>query len=202
MANEILSLLLKEYEQKRVRAELDLERRKEELYKKIPRLADIEEDLSKQAIKTAKAMLTSNKNGIKELNIYVEKLKKEKENILKNNKLNSEYLKPKYECKDCDDTGYIVNSDYTTTMCHCLRQKMLDRAYNKSNMSNLDKENFDNFNLNVFSNEKDKNSNISPRENMEYIQNKCKEFVKDFDKTDTKNLLFTGNIGLRKNIYV
>ena len=202
MANEVLSLLLKEYEQKRVRAELDLERRKEELYNTVPRLAQIEEELSKHAIKTAKELLNNNKNGVKELNEYVEKLKKEKANILKSRHLDGSYLKPKYECKDCNDTGYIVNSDYTTTMCHCLKQKMLDKSYNKSNMSNLDKENFETFNINVFSQEKDPRFNMSPRDNMEYIYKKCKEFVENFENTDTKNLLFTGNIGLRKNFFI
>lgn len=202
MSNEVLSILLKEYEQKRRRAELDLEKRKEDLYNKIPRLAEIELELSKHAISTAKEMLKNNKNGVKELNIYVEKLKKEKESILKSKKLDSSYLKPKYECKDCNDTGYITNQDYTTTMCHCLRQKMLDRSYNKANISNLDKENFEKFNINVFSDVKDKNHNISPRKNMEYIQKKCIKFVENFDNPDTKNLLFTGNIGLRENIYV
>ena len=86
MANEVLSSLLKEYEQKRVRAELDLDRRKEELYKNVPRLSQIEEELSKYAINTAKEMLKGNTNGVKELNVYVEKLKKEKENILKKEK--------------------------------------------------------------------------------------------------------------------
>ena len=72
MANEILSSLIKEYEQKRVSAELDLERRKEELYKKIPRLAQIEKELSMHAIKTAKEML-NDKNKDED-----EKNKKEK----------------------------------------------------------------------------------------------------------------------------
>lgn len=202
MANEVLSSLLKEYEQKRLRAELNLEKRKEELYNAVPRLAQIEEELSKYAINTAKQMLINNKNGVKELNIYVEKLKREKENILKSRKLDSSYLKPKYECKECNDTGYIVNSDYTTTMCHCLKQKMLDRSYNKSNMSNLDKENFETFNFKVFSDVKDSRFNMSPRDNMEYIQKKCIEFVQNFDESNTKNLLFTGNIGLRKDFYV
>lgn len=202
MANEILSSLLKEYEKKRRMAEIDLETRKEKLYNDVPRLAQIEEELSKHAINTAKEMLQNNKNSVKELNIYVEKLKKEKEKILKSKKLDSSYLKPKYECKDCNDTGYIVNEDYTTTMCHCLKQKMLDKSYNKSNMSNLDKENFETFNIKVFSDVKDKNTNMSPRKNMEYIHKKCLEFVENFDNPNSKNLLFTGNIGLRKNIYV
>lgn len=202
MANEILSSLLKEYEQKRVKAELDLERRKEKLYKEEPRLAQIEQELSNHAINTAKALLNNSKNGVEELNNYVEKLKKEKEEILKQNNLDNSYLKPKYECQDCKDTGYIQNSDYTTSMCHCLKQKMLDKSYNKSNISNLDKENFQTFNLNVFSDKKDERFNTSPRENMEYINKKCIEFVKEFDNPQNKNLLFTGNIGLRKNIYV
>ncbi|MBR3163201.1 MAG: hypothetical protein IKF17_03795 [Clostridia bacterium] len=202
MANEILSSLLKEYEQKRLRAELDLEKRKEELYKNVPRLAQIEDKLSKYAINTAKEMLKNNKNTINELNIYVEKLKKEKKNILESIKLDSSYLKPKYECLDCNDTGYIVNEDFTTTMCHCLKQKILDKSYNKSNISNLDKENFKTFNLNIFSETIDEKNGMSPRDNMKYIYDKCKEFVDEFNNPNTKNLLFTGNIGLRKNFYV
>ena len=38
MSNEILNSLLKDYEQKKLQAELDSEKRKEELYQKIPRL--------------------------------------------------------------------------------------------------------------------------------------------------------------------
>lgn len=202
MTNEILSSLLKEYEQKRVRAELDLDRRKEELHKKVPRLAQIEQELSKHAINTARKLLNDNKTDIEELNKYVEILKKEKEEILKKENLDISYLKPKYECEDCKDTGYIQNNDYTTEMCHCLKQKILDKSYNKSNISNLDKENFQTFNINVFSENIDERFEMSPKENMKYIYEKCTEFVKEFDNPEYKNLLFTGNIGLRKNIYV
>lgn len=197
MANEVLSSLLKEYEQKRLRAELDLDARKEKLYKSVPELAEIEEQLNRYAINTAKELLKNNKNNIEELNEYVEKLKKKKEDILKKEKIDLLYLKPKYECKDCKDTGYITNSDYSTSMCHCLKQKLLDKSYNNSNMSNLDKENFATFNINVFSEKKDERFKISPKENMEYIHKKCIEFVERFDDPETKNLLFTGNIGLR-----
>ena len=52
-------------------------------------------------------------------------------------------------------------------MCSCLKQKIYDIEYNKSNMSNLEKQNFNNFNLNFYSDEINKqkyNSDISPRE--------------------------------------
>ena len=45
MANELLNSLLKEYEHKKMQAELDLEKRKELLYKKIPRLSEIESEI-------------------------------------------------------------------------------------------------------------------------------------------------------------
>ena len=41
MSNQILNNLLKEYDKKRIKAELDLEERKESLYSSIPRLKQI-----------------------------------------------------------------------------------------------------------------------------------------------------------------
>ena len=46
MASEILSKLLLEYDQKKRKAELDADKRKEELYTKIPRLQEIENELN------------------------------------------------------------------------------------------------------------------------------------------------------------
>lgn len=85
-------------------------------------------------------------------------------------------------------------------MCNCLKQKLLNYSFNKSNMSNLDKENFNTFNENIFSDEVDLSKykfNISPRKNIINIKNKCIDFVNNFDNINKKNLLFTGNTGLR-----
>ena len=90
-------------------------------------------------------------------------------------------------------------------MCSCLKQKLLDISFNKSNMSNLDKENFDTFNANLYSDDVDiakYKFNVSPRTNILNIKQKCIEFVENFDNPDSKNLLFTGNTGLRKDFYV
>ena len=47
MANELLSSLLREYSQKKLKAELELEDRKEKLYGLIPRLKEIDDELIK-----------------------------------------------------------------------------------------------------------------------------------------------------------
>ena len=83
-------------------------------------------------------------------------------------------------------------------MCNCLKQKLLNISFNKSNMSNLDKENFSTFNENIFSDEINiEKYNISPRQNIRNIKNRCIKFIENFDNPETKNLLFTGNTGLR-----
>ena len=83
---------------------------------------------------------------------------------------------------------------------HSIKQKLLNDSFNKSNISNLEKENFNNFNNFIFSDEVDLSKykfNISPRKNIENIKNKCIQFVENFDNPNQKNLLFTGNTGLR-----
>lgn len=200
MSNEVLNSILKEYEQKKLNAELDLEKRKKSLYEQVPRLEKIEDDLNNYAIMTAKNILNNLDYSISELQKKINTLKLEKSEILNELNLPSDYLQPNYSCKICKDTGYIKMDNYKTKMCNCLKQKLLDYSFNKSNMYNLDKENFNNFNENIFSDEVDLSKyklNISPRKNIINIKNKCMEFVENFDNLNQKNLLFTGGTGLR-----
>ena len=73
MSNEILNNLLKEYEQKKTKAEIDLIDRKNRLYESIPRLSEIEDELNKSAIETAKNILNGNNY---DLNLLNEKINK------------------------------------------------------------------------------------------------------------------------------
>ena len=201
MSSEILSTLLLEYDQKKRRAELNLETRRNELYVKIPRLQEIEAELNNFAISTAKNILKGSSNSLNELNEKVAELKKEKEKILKENKISNNYLEPNYECSICKDTGYVQFQNSASNLCTCLKQKLLDISYNKSNISNLGNENFDTFRPEIFSDiaESEKyKMNISPRQNMISIKQKCLEFIENFDNPETHNLLFTGNTGLGK----
>ncbi len=199
MSNEILNSLLKEYEQKKLKAELDLEKRKIELYKKIPQLQEIDDKINNLAFKTAKNLLNNN-SSFSDFQKQIEELKYKKACILRDANIEPNYLKPFYSCTKCNDTGYITKNNYRTDMCSCLKQKLLDFSFNKSNMSNLEKENFDTFDANIFSDEVDVSKykfNISPRNNILNIKQKCIEFVENFDNLEYKNLLFTGNTGLR-----
>ena len=201
MSSEILSTLLLEYDQKKRRAELDLEKRKQELYIKFPRLQEIETELNNFAISTAKNILKGSSSSLDDLNQKVAQLQAEKNKIFKENKIPDNYLESNYECPICKDTGYVQVGNSASSICSCLKQKLLDISYNKSNISNLSKENFDTFRPEIFSDaiEPEKyRVNISPRQNMISIKGKCLEFIENFDNPETHNLLFTGNTGLGK----
>ena len=201
MNTVVLSTLLKEYEKKRLYAEKDLESRKNKLYIDNPRLQEIDDELSKIGISTAKALIMSNSTELlNDLNIKVSELKKEKAEILNKLNLPDDYLLPNYSCKLCNDTGYIQNN-YNSTMCNCLKQEIYNIEYNKSNIANLETQNFENFSLEKYSDKIDKekyNSEISPRENISLIRDICINFINNFDDPKEKNLLFTGNTGLGK----
>ena len=202
MADTVLKNILLQYNKKKTSAEYDDEIRKQEIYKKYPQLTEIDNKLTFLAISTTKSLINNNnKDLLDELTINIDKLKKEKNKILKSINIAPNFFEPHYECNICKDTGYITNSNYTTSMCSCLKQKLYDEQYNMSNISNLNTQNFDNFCELYYSNEINENkyhTNISPRENINLIKNICLNFIKNFENPSQKNLLFTGNTGLGK----
>lgn len=199
--NSVLKNLLKDYDKKQMVAIAVAEANKKELYNRIPRLQEIEKELNSLAIKTAKTILANNNDFILDnFQKQIDTLKQERINILKKDKKTLDYLLPKYECSKCKDTGYITENS-ETIMCSCLNQKLLDIEYNKSNIGNLDRENFKKFNINLYSEEVSEekyNSDISPRENIKIIGKEVKNFIKNFDDPNEKNLLFSGGTGLGK----
>lgn len=202
MSNSTLKSLLKEYEQRRISAISDLDRRKEKLYSSNSRLAEIDSELNNYAINTAKSILSNANNSysIDNLKSKINDLKKEKIDILNRLNINDDFFKPNFECNLCEDTGYIKNGN-KFDLCSCIKQKLFDIEYNKSNISSLEKDNFDNFNLSLYSdkvNEDLYSSNLSPRDNIKNIKEFALSFINNFDDVNEKNLLFLGNTGLGK----
>lgn len=101
----------------------------------------------------------------------------------------------------CKDTGFIQDKNGRSELCNCIKQKMFDIDFNKSNIQNIDKENFDTFKLELYSdevNEAKYNAKVSPRQNIQNIKDLAIDFINGFDDPEENNLLFTGNTGLGK----
>ena len=81
-----------------------------------------------------------------------------------------------------------------------LKDLKLDDSFFQSNISNLRNHTFDQFLLDAYStqiNEDLYHSNLSPRDNIQNIKEIAFSFITHFDDFEEKNLLFTGNTGLR-----
>lgn len=199
MADKNLESVLNEYEQKKRKAQMVAESKIKKLYEQFPGLEEIDDELNKFAISKSKSILNGEKN-LKKFDLEMRKLKEKKEQFLSEKKIDIGEFKPDYECKICSDTGYIQENN-KSVMCHCLKQKLLNLSYNKSNLSDIKNENFDNFNINLFSDEENAKKykiKTSPRQNIINIKNKCMKFIENFEDMQEKNLFFCGNTGLGK----
>ena len=202
MNSSAIKKMLIEYERKKANAEHEADMKRQELFNKVPALQEIENQLTSLAISTTKALIQSHDTTLLEdLKKQIEDLKKQKANIFKKLHIDENDLLPHYECSICNDTGYVMNENYISSMCSCLKQKIFDAEYNKSNISNLKMQNFENFSDILYSdeiNEEKYHAKISPRKNIGRIKELCMNFIQNFDNPEEKNLLFTGNTGLGK----
>lgn len=201
MSNPILKDLLKEYEKKRFIAHSNYEHKKEIFYQSNPNLEQINSQINTLAILISKETLKNNQSQIDILRKEFNKLQKQKEIILKELNLPENFFSPNYECKLCNDTGYIIDENRKSILCNCIKQKLFNIKYNSSNIGDLDKENFSTFDISLYSTEINKEkfkASISPRVNIENIKKIAEHFINNFDNPEEKNLLFIGNTGLGK----
>ena len=95
MSDLILKQLLKEYEKKRFIANSNFEYKKSSLYKEHPELEEINSKLNNYAILLSKVILENNDEKAKKLKKDFEKLKTEKDNLLKALNLSEDYITQK-----------------------------------------------------------------------------------------------------------
>ncbi len=202
MNTDNLKSLLIKYDQKRNNAISIARQKKYEIYDRIPELEKIDNDINTLSIKSIKAILTTkdNKSSINKLKQEINAMRKQRLNLLKQNGLSASDLEPKFECKKCNDTGY-VKGDNGNILCNCIKQELYNLEYNNANIYDLKNQTFKNFKLNCYSDivdEEKYGKTVSPRENIISIKNMCDEFINNFDSPTQSNLLFCGSPGLGK----
>jgi DNA replication protein DnaC len=193
--NKYIVEVINEYEKLQETAKNQQKQRHEEIYMRFPRIKSIDDQIANIGLDIVSSIFKgiSIESYIEEQKQKIINLKIEKAEILGAYKYPIDYLEMKYKCSKCKDTGYIG-----TEKCSCLKQKLIDRYYQQSNLKDiLRRENFDNFQINYYSNEVDKDQGLSPRKNMEGIVNYCIGYYKNFDDTN-ESLLFSGSSGLGK----
>ena len=199
-SKQIAEAVREAYENKRKKAEADLEARRAEMYEKAPQLREIDRALSLTGLKLYGAALEG-KEGLEDRIAVLKKentdLQEAKRFALQTLGKPEDYLSMRYECPKCQDTGYVG-----LKMCDCMRRALIKEAYETSGLgSALADQSFENFDLSFYSEQKNLNG-ISPRDRMTQILNDAKAYVADFDKNfknkSVQNLLFVGKPGLGK----
>jgi len=191
--------IMREYEFSRNRADSILAKHQANAYEKIPRLAEIDSSLGTLGISLAKMALSGDAEGMKATRTAAAVLKNERNNLLKQKGWDEGYFVPQYRCTNCSDTGYIQETPSSlAVMCQCLKQRLIDEYYNLSNMNEvLRDENFDTFDIRLFSTEVVAAEGLSPRANIENVHRHATKFVQEFGRGFV-NLLLYGETGLGK----
>ncbi|KPU42857.1 DNA replication protein DnaC [Oxobacter pfennigii] len=196
MNNKYITEIFNDYDKKRAYAEEAAKLRKQDIYKKIPRIQAIDNELSMVGIEIARSIFKKDAP----IDVLLENLKQktidlkmEKGELLSQNNLSMNYDSPIFECNECQDTGYKGSEK-----CRCLKQRIINVLYDQSNLKSLlPKENFETFVFDYYSQNRFEDEPLTPRKNMERIFAACINFVQDFDKND-ENLFFYGKSGLGK----
>lgn len=194
LKNYQYNTILREYDNRRLQSKYDLDRRKEEVYKAIPVLSEIDSKMVQDSIQSAKLSLMGDTNALYHLEERNQQRSKEKQELLELHGYPHDYLQPKYICSTCEDTGYVGNSK-----CHCFKQQIVDLLYSQSNVKDAIKvENFSTFTYKYYSDHYiEETTSLTPLENMKRVVKKAQRFIEDFD-IKYENLLIYGNTGVGK----
>lgn len=192
--NSVYSEIFEEYEKDKLNAEKRAEQLRMKLYDKIPRLREIDAEISSKGVELFESVLKGgDTEKFDDFKNTSNKLSKERQNILKGIGLSEDVLEPQYKCRICKDTGMI-----DTKKCSCFNKRLAEKYYQLSNLGDiLKEENFDNFNNELFSRNITE-GNLSPYDNIKNISREAIIAVENMENAPL-NMLFYGHSGLGKS---
>ncbi len=238
--------IMRDYQRRQNQARRERSEREQEVYRRIPALADLDAQIASAGTACARAMLegdltnpapareqaaaqtervpgnespeqslsaaiedgrriaqpgSDRRNAgsdtqpeIQKLRAQIATISAQKAALLKAAGFPEDYLCPRYQCPDCEDTGYIGNEK-----CHCFRQAEIDLLYTQSNLrDSFRDETFSAFSLDWYSDElADPGTGMTAAQMAAQALDTCRRFAREFDQ-GAGNLFLTGNTGLGK----
>ncbi|MBQ8572517.1 MAG: ATP-binding protein [Ruminococcus sp.] len=183
---------------RRSRANNDAEERKLRIYAEIPRVKEIEQELTSCSVKAARAIFAGGdaKSQLQALADKSTLLRTELENLLTTAGYDKNALEPAFFCSVCQDRG-VVEKDNKTVTCQCFKDILRDCACNEINsLSPLSLSTFESFELSYYPDDEDDNG-VNPRRRMAQILNYCKAYAENFT-VNSRSILMRGATGLGK----
>lgn len=194
MNEAVFEEALRRIQQRRAKAQLEYERRTDEVNRKIPPIAEINAMLAKTSLQVID-IARSGEN----VEARIEELRKQNleaqrfsARLLKANGYPADYLDIRYTCKKCNDTGYNG-----TGYCDCLRREAASVGIARMNeTAQVELSDFGSFSLEYY-----KGFTMEDGQDcyshMEGILNYCMQYAEHFGK-NSPSYLFYGRTGLGK----
>lgn len=199
LSNSQYDAIMRIYSQKQLKSRRDLDRRKQEVYARIPRLPEIDAEVASVSVRKALYLLGDPKGCDIDTDRAISDLAEERRALLLSNGYPEDYLEPQYDCPLCHDTGYVGDRK-----CSCFRQMEIDLLYSASNLQDvLRSDTFDNFSLKYYP--KDSFSKVNQKSYYWEAENALavsRNFVRNFRQNHRngtpENLFFYGDVGVGK----
>lgn len=192
---KIMRRALQRYEEDKQRRQQMYQQRREQLYQRIPRLEEIEVQLSGTMAKIIASALrrgTDPRPAIRVLRDENLELQRERADLLVAYGYEADYLDEQPNCPLCRDTGYRGND-----VCRCLQEYYArEQITELSQLLNMGEESFDTFRFDWYAADRGSRSR-SPREVAERNFDTCSDYARHFSHR-SGNLLLFGPPGLGK----
>ena len=132
--------IMRKYNRIQSRRQRLLQEHQEEIQALLPRVTEINHEISDASMKKARELLTGSPSNWS-LEDTIRTLAEERHTLLLAHGYPADYLELSYDCPRCQDTGYIGGKK-----CDCFKRAAIELLYAQSQLSDvLEKENFDTF---------------------------------------------------------
>ncbi|MGL5352065.1 MAG: ATP-binding protein [Clostridium sp.] len=186
------------YEKLRTAEQHNLKNRRDEISNKYPEIIELDTKIQKFCLNLSLSILKGSvtENELNKIRDTITDLRFRKCEMLVSKGYSQDYLNLHYHCPKCKDNGFIGTGN---TKCTCYKNKLIRLYYKDSDLEDAIKvNNFNNFDISLYSSHKVSDDRYSPRRNIENILEDLKgNYIPNFNNHDN-NLLFHGSSGTGK----
>lgn len=191
LTNSQYETIMRNYERRRDANRAMLASRQKEIYSGIPGYEKLADSVSSLSVDAARMVLSGDDDALSRLHDSLKDISRKQEKMLKDAGYPTDYLKPLYDCPDCQDTGYVNGVDGRKEKCHCFRQQEVSILYDQSHIREMiSRENFSTLSYDYYQGDDLLLFKSAVSASLNFIQN---------FKEDYHNLLFYGTVGTGKS---
>ncbi len=196
LKNHQYDAVMRSYQRKQLHNKHILDERYEEVYGRIPELADLDRQEASSALSCGEDMIRGDAGAKDRLAEELERIRLRREALLAQAGYDPAYLEPVYDCPLCRDTGRLPDG----ARCQCFLQEAREVLYSESgHRKQYEAENFSTFDLSFYDDDQpDARTGKTPRETAIEALKTAKAFVEEFP-SGGKNLFLYGQTGVGKS---